>query len=800
LAIVKSPDGATISQSIDLLHENDLPFLMTMQRIVGGFQRTAESKLSLIKWLEIALFFSALTIIALQVMFLVRPILNQQMSYNLKLQQASDEIKQSLDQVTELKDKLEKSEKHFRDITENATDLICVIEPTGKCLYASPSVKSFFGYEVSEYLLLNTFEQVHPDDLKPILAPDGPLAKAMKGEMATDVQYRFRMKNGSYKWVESGGISISGDEGGLRVQYSTRDITERKESERLLREEHSLLKTLIHSLPVNIYIKDLNSNSVLMNKAEEEYLKEFGAKEISGNFNVDLFDSEFTHEFFEKDQQVMDTGVAILNEDVEHVLANGEKQWFITSRIPIRNSDNAVSGLIVVSLDITKRKQAEQEIIEQNGRLQATEEELTQNLDHLKEIHDKLAENNREVLRSKEIAELANQAKSDFLANMSHEIRTPMNGVIGFTELLKETSLDDKQKQYISIVNNSAQSLLDIINDILDFSKIEAGKLELNIEKIDLRNLGTQVMDIVGYKGAQKNINLILTMGNEVPQFVWVDGLRLRQVIINLIGNAIKFTERGEIELKVDAIHNPVGANSGQGPITEFLFSVRDTGIGIEPKNVEKIFQAFSQADTYTTKKYGGTGLGLTISNKLLALMGSKLQLKSEVGKGSTFYFVIRLLASIGGDRKEGLSLNTQANKNIPKKMYMNSSRTKILVADDNVINMTLAKAVIKKVLPNAILIEAVNGKIATERFVQEKPSIVFMDIQMPEMNGYEAAMEIRRLERLSGNPSRVPIIALTAGAIKGEREKCLEAGMDDFITKPIANNAINLALEKWLS
>ncbi|MFM2230606.1 MAG: Sensor histidine kinase RcsC [Bacteroidota bacterium] len=392
-----------------------------------------------------------------------------------------------------------------------------------------------------------------------------------------------------------------------------------------------------------------------------------------------------------------------------------------------------------------------------------------------------------EAIKAKEYAEAANKAKSEFLANMSHEIRTPLNGIIGFTDLLKSTNLEHIQRSYMNTINESAQSLLDIVNDILDFSKIESGKLELDIRRYDLKDILGQVVELVKYDTNRKNLKLELAIRKDVPKYIWTDIIRMKQILINLLGNAVKFTEEGKINLSVSNLEF-IGDTQ-----CRLRFMVKDTGIGISKEFQEQIFSAFSQGDNSTTRKFGGTGLGLTISNQLLGLMQSRLKVNSEVGKGSEFYFDVVVKANNTKTLDEINSIEVEVTET--EKPNYGHENFKVLIVEDNKINMLLAKTLIKQIIPHGTIYEAINGEEGVSKYNVLQPDIVLMDVQMPVMNGYEATQKIRK----SDKGKHVPIIALTAGTVVGEKERCLEVGMDDYASKPIIKEVLENLIAKWL-
>jgi signal transduction histidine kinase len=411
---------------------------------------------------------------------------------------------------------------------------------------------------------------------------------------------------------------------------------------------------------------------------------------------------------------------------------------------------------------------------------------LEQNNQELMTANQMLHQAREKTQLMAESALVANKAKGEFLANMSHEIRTPMNGVVGMVGLLLDTPLSPLQREFAHTIKTSADSLLSIINDILDFSKIEAGKLNCEKVDFDLPQTIQNVVNLLQPRADAKGIRFHHRLQDNVCPAIVGDPTRLGQILLNLLGNAIKFTRQGEVGLEVAQL-------SENDTAVTLCFTVRDTGIGISDEVRSKLFQSFTQADASTTRRFGGTGLGLAITRRLVELLGGAIEVTSEVGQGSTFWFTLQFpkqKAAVPGPDVHPLAIPTRAQESLPA-----GPKPRLLLAEDNRINQFVGTLQLKKFGYHQVDVVN-NGRLAVEAWQRDHHGIIFMDCQMPELDGYQATQAIRDLEK-SGHHPRTYIIALTANAMQGDREQCLAAGMDDYLAKPVNEGDLRAVLER---
>lgn len=509
-----------------------------------------------------------------------------------------------------------------------------------------------------------------------------------------------------------------------------------QQSTTALEHERFLLHTLMNNLPDSIYFKDERSRFLRISKALADAFGLADPADAVGRSDADFFGHEHADAARRDEAEIMRTGVPLLGVEEKETWQDGRESWVITSKLPLRGASGGVVGTFGISRNISGLKRVE-----------------------------------AELRQAKEAAEAASRAKSAFLANMSHEIRTPMNAVLGLTELVLDTELSDTQREYLQMVHTSGEALLALLDDILDFSKVEAGKVELERVRFSLRDVLGDAVKALGLRADKKGLELALHVAPDVPQAVVGDPGRLRQVVVNLVGNAIKFTERGEVI--VDVV---VADSSGDGVVSDgpprvaLRFAVKDTGIGIPPEKQAAVFEAFEQADASTTRRYGGTGLGLAISTKLVGLMGGRIEVESEVGRGSTFRFTVRL--GVAAEQPAWAPSTSLAG-------------LRVLVVDDNATNRLILDETLRgwgmrpRVAAGADEAAALLAEAAAEG---DPYRLILTDAHMPGRDGFSLADQIRQTLHLES-----PVVMmLTSGARPGDFDRCEASRISGYLIKPV--------------
>jgi PAS domain S-box-containing protein len=630
---------------------------------------------------------------------------------------------------------------------------------TGKH-WASSSYYALLGYGAGE-LDLDTIDKVeaiiHPDYLMTARAMS-PRQQLSGSGTLYDQDLMLRHKDGSYRWIHvRGQIECDANGKALRVSGSVEDVHKQKLTEDALKLARQRFERAIRGTQDGLWEWDLLKGSLWVSPRFESLLG-FAEGALCG--------------------QVPGLESLIHPEDLEicravhqaHVEGNASYDM----EVRVRSRAGSYRWVRI-------RGDAERDSSGKPLRLAGS----------MQDVSDAHAARDA-LIRATQDAQAANRAKSAFLANMSHEIRTPMNGIIGMTSLLLDSGLGHEQREYAETIRASANSLLTVINDILDFSKIEAGKLHVESVDMDLPASIAEVGSMLAFQAAQKSLDLEVHLSSEIPRWVRGDRQRIRQCLINLVGNAIKFTQSGRVSVDIS-----LAGYEGDHVLTRF--EVRDTGIGIDAPTLQTLFRPFVQADSSTTRHFGGTGLGLSIVRRLVELMGGEVGVASEIGRGSTFWFVLPLErvgpaqvadASAAGTRQwmpGGFELGRPAASKLIARF-----RGQVLLVEDNLVNQKVARAFLERL--GCEVTVASNGLEAVEAFARARFDLVLLDLQMPVMDGYAATTRLRTLER----GARTPIVALTASAMAGQLERCLEAGMDDLITKPLDVERLQTVLERF--
>ncbi|NTU79208.1 MAG: response regulator, partial [Chloroflexales bacterium] len=631
---------------------------------------------------------------------------------------------------------LREREHFIQRVTEATPDIVHVLDlATQQSIFINRPLAPLLGYapeQIADISLPTVQRLVHPDDYERLIVHYARLAQAA-GHVA-ELEVRVRIGDGSERWILSRDLIFARDDAGQPTQILSiaQDITESKLTEQALAASEARLRALRDALPDLLFVV----------RADGTFLEAYTPRQSDllappeaflGQPIEAVLPPEIAEMAYITIERVRESGRLAL---FEYALPLGQRERMFEARIvPIAGDE-----LLIVVRDITERRQAM-----------------------------------KELLRAKEAAVAADQAKSTFLAHVSHEIRTPLTAIIGMSSLLHDTDLSPRQREYTDTIRTGAETLLTIIGNILDFSKIEADQMELTVQPFDLQACLKDTLDLIAHEARRKGLALDCVVDETVPNVLSGDGGRLRQVLVNLLGNAVKFTERGAVRLTVSG---RLLAEAGY----ELMLTIRDTGIGIVPEDLPYIFDPFMQVDSATTRRFGGTGLGLAISKQLIELMGGRISVASAPGAGSTFTLALPLTIA------EPAPATLQAD---PSEGATPAQGRRVLLAEDNAINQEVLRRLLESLgyTPDVVT----NGAEAVAAVLSRPYDVVLMDIQMPELDGEAATQRIRRLA-IAAQPY---IIALTASALRGDRERYLAAGMDDYLSKPVQREDLRAALSR---
>ncbi|SNS13796.1 PAS/PAC sensor hybrid histidine kinase [Anaerovirgula multivorans] len=637
-------------------------------------------------------------------------------------------------------ERLIRSNKARIKMLENLPMLLWILNKDKRCNYLNSSWLDFTGMKRERALGFGWLDAYYPEDRQ---GCKRVYEEAFEKRIPFQIESRIRRHDGVYRWIMSVGTPYYDIEdefaGYISLAY---DITDRIEAEKASRESEEKYRELFHAATDSIYLQEVIEGSDKISRiveANEMMCQRLGytKEEILKLYVTDISEKANTLDRYYIMNQLIKKGYHTF--ESFHMTKEGRKIPVEINAHYIRM--NGRKHILAFARDITERK-----IVENQLR------------------------------RAKEEAETANKSKSEFLANMSHEIRTPINGIVGMIDLALLTDLNSEQQENLTIAKTCANSLLRLINDILDFSKMEAGKLNFQNISFEIKELVEETVKAHSPSALRKGLELRYILSDNMPKILTGDPSRLQQVLNNLLNNAIKFTAKGEVVLSIKKI-------AVVGGYAELKITVYDTGIGIAEDDKSRLFKAFSQIDGSVTRKHGGTGLGLAISKQLVEIMGGNMWVESKVGKGSMFHFTVRFRE--GGEIAKGLNQQFSINRALDSK--------EVLLAEDDHVNRIVIAKMLKEKGYNVDI--AKNGKEVLELYGQKNYDVILMDIQMPELDGIEATKIIRQKEASSAKLT--PIIAITAYALKGDREKLLGLGMDEYVSKPIRMQALFNKIEK---